>query len=151
MTALVIVLIVTNLLTLAAVVLLRRTRPPAEEPADPQLRSALEATPPPVAAPTRERRMISVEILNPIELAGTRGRMLGIAGSLAPGITRRIVYDQTVKSLRQQLAEHHVVADVRVHTLRPAATLPADLPVAADPIVIDQISTGDAVTDQPPV
>ncbi len=45
--------------------------------------------------------------------------MFGIAGSIAPRITRRVVYDQTVKILRQQLEVHRVIADVRVHTMRP--------------------------------
>jgi hypothetical protein len=65
------------------------------------------------------RRVITIEVLNPIELAGTRGRLVGIAGSLAPGITRRLVYDQVLKTLRRQLADQRVVADVRLHVFRP--------------------------------
>jgi len=71
--------------------------------------------------------VITIEILNPIELAATRGRLVGMAGSLAPGLTRRIVYDQAVRNKKRQLAEEHVVADVRVHTLRP---LPQAAPAA---------------------
>src|SRR4051794_2184605 len=81
--------------------------------------ASIEAMRPPTST-TSTRRIITIEILNPIELAGTRGRLAGIAGSLAPGITRRVVYDQAIKNLRRQLAEERVVADVRVHTVSPA-------------------------------
>jgi hypothetical protein len=120
---LVIVLIVTNLLTLAALIY-ARLRPAAEpepQPGDEQVRAALAALArqgPPTA---RTRQFISVEILNPLELANTRGRLLGLAGSFAPGFTRRMVYDQTVKELKRQLVAQHVIADVHVHNLRPVA------------------------------
>jgi hypothetical protein len=84
------------------------------------------------------RQVITIEILNPIELAGTRGRLVGVAGSLAPGLTRRLVYDQAVRSVKRQLLAERVVADVRVHTLRPdpvaqpavARTRPVAEPIA---------------------
>jgi hypothetical protein len=59
--------------------------------------------------------VISIEIHNPIELAGHRNRMFGIAGSFVPDLTRRVVYDQTARLLRDGLAAQRVVADVRVH------------------------------------
>lgn len=82
--------------------------------------AALDRSPRPTGAHADIRRLISIEILNPIELAGTRHRLLGLAGSLAPGLTRRVVYDQVLRIIKQQLDEQHVVADVRLHTLRPA-------------------------------
>jgi hypothetical protein len=82
---------------------------------------ALDASTRPAGAYAETRRLISIEILNPIELAGTRGWLAGLAGSLVPKITRRVVHDQVLKILKQQLDAHHVVADVRLHTLRPPA------------------------------
>jgi hypothetical protein len=119
MIVLVILLVVINLATLGVLLRGRRRSPVAAQPAEPGLGAALDATAPAAAAPAGTRRLISIEILNPVELAGTRGRVLGVAGSLAPGLTRRIVYDQVAKILRSQLGERQVVAEVRVHTLRP--------------------------------
>jgi hypothetical protein len=115
---LVLVLIGTNLLTLGVLAWLH-LRPQQHPAPDPLLAASLESSRPPV--PTNGlRRIITIEILNPIELAGTRGRLAGIAGSLAPGITRRIVYDQAIRNLRHQLVQERVVADVRLHQVRPA-------------------------------
>jgi hypothetical protein len=117
MLVLVIVLIVTNLVTLG--VLARYVLRPVEQPApDAALAASVSARRAPVSS-TGTRRVITIEILNPIELAGTRGRLVGIASSLAPGITHRIVYDQALKSVRRQLADERVVADVRLHIMRP--------------------------------
>lgn len=86
---------------------------------DPIAATALDRTPsPPVTAGTT-RRLISIEILNAGELAGSRGRLAGLAHNVVPGLTRRVVYDQTVKILREQLLAQRVQADVRVHVLRP--------------------------------
>ena len=118
MLVLVVVLVVTNLATLGALLYLR-LRPhehAIERTVDEALRTAGGQQQP------RTRQLISIEILNPIELAGARGRVLGIAGSFAPGFTRRLVYDQTAKILRTELAARSVVADVHVHTLRPLPT-----------------------------
>lgn len=142
MTILLIVLILTNLLTVALVVwLLRR---PSINPGEPDaVAETLERTPTPAASPGGTRRLISVEILNPIELAATRGRLIGLMGSLAPGLTRRAVYDQTMKIMKQQLVDQQVVADVRLHTVRlphgrsraaEASTRPA---AAADPRIVE--------------
>ncbi len=123
MLVLVIVLVVTNLVTLGVVIWLhlRPADHPDLDPAvaallTPALRSASSSS-------TGTRRFITIEILNPIELAGTRGRLAGIAGSLAPGFTRRVVYDKALKMVRRHLADEHVVADVRLHvTTRPPDT-----------------------------
>jgi hypothetical protein len=133
MIVLVILLIVTNLGTLGMLLRGRRRSPAADQAAEPGLRAALDATAPAVAAATGTRRLISIEILNPVEVAGTRGRVLGVAGSLAPGLTRRIVYDQVAKILRSQLGERQVVADVRVHTLQPIQPTHSGSALAAQP------------------
>ncbi|MDP9117554.1 MAG: hypothetical protein M3O28_09960 [Actinomycetota bacterium] len=124
------VLVVTNMLTAAALLRMRLRRgaagqardspSPESQAPDPQVLAALAAASRGQPAVGRSRRFISIEILNPIELAGARNRVFGIAGSFVPDLTRRVVYDQTLKILRTQLVEHQVVADVRVHTLRPA-------------------------------
>jgi hypothetical protein len=126
----VILLAGTNLATLAALgvlVLRRRTDHPAP---DRVLAAALDAMTPPTST-TSGRRVITVEILNALELAGRRGRLAGLAGSVAPGLVRRIVHDQAIRTLQQQLAAEHVVADVRLHHLRPGA--------AGGPEVVDVI------------
>lgn len=151
MLVLVTVLAVTNLATLAALVWLYRfiDGPAADRP-DPLVAAALDATPP--AGPTstsRTRRLISVEVLNPIELAGSRGRLAGLAGSIAPRLTRRVVNDQVVKILRQQLVEQQVVADVRLHTVHPVRpdAQPAGQPtVYADEVAPVELAEEDGST-----
>jgi hypothetical protein len=126
---LVIVLVVTNLAALGGLAwfLLR----PADQPApDRDAGASLSATSRPAASSSGTRRLITIEILNPIELAGTRGRLAGIAGSLAPGITRRVVYDQAMKLVKRQLSNEKVVADVRLHVMRPATAPPRPVPPA---------------------
>jgi hypothetical protein len=137
----VIVLVVTNLATLAVLLYLKYA-PREAVPAEPAVEQALAAAAPP--APNRIRQLISVEVLNPVELASTRGRVLGIAGSFAPAFTRRLVYDQLAKTLRSELVERSVVAEVRVHTLRPAAANGA--PSTASSTYVDEL-TG---VEQPP-
>lgn len=116
MLALSIALVATNVATASAAWRFwRRLR--AHVTIDPEVRAVL-TTQPATGGSRGTRHLISVEILNPIELAGTRGRMLAVAGSLAPGLTRRLVYHHTLKELRQQLLEQQVIADVRLHVLR---------------------------------
>lgn len=117
MVVLVVVLIVTNLVTIAA--LAYYALRPADQPRpDAALARTLDRVAP-VASTSATRRVISIEILNPVELASTRGRLAGIAGSLAPGLIRRVVYDQTIRTMRRQLADERVAADVRLHVLAP--------------------------------
>lgn len=109
MLILVVLLVLTNVVT--AGVLVRVLLRPRDVPApDPVAAAALTRA-------TGARRLISIEILNPLELAAARGWLGGVAGSIAPGLTRRIVHDQTIRIVRQQLAEQQVVADVRLHAL----------------------------------
>ena len=127
MLLLVVILVGTNLLTLA--LLLRwRLRPVDHPTPDAVVAASIEAMRP-AASTSSTRRIITIEILNPIELAATRGRLAGIAGSLAPGITRRIVYDQAIRNLRHQLVQERVVADVRLHTVTPGVPNAGRAPV----------------------
>jgi hypothetical protein len=116
---LLIVLIETNLVTVG--VLAWFTLRPDDHPSpDEFVTRSLDAYRP-ASSSSSVRRVITIEILNPIELAGTRGRWAGLAGSLAPGLTNRVVYDQAIKLVRRQLRGHDVVADVRLHVFDPAA------------------------------
>jgi hypothetical protein len=124
---LVVVLAVTNAIT-AAVLVWYLVRPVEHPSPDAQLAARLQ----PATSTSSPRRVITIEILNAVELARTRGRLAGLAGSIAPGVTRRIVYDQAIKLVRQQLAGEGVAADVRLHVVRatvaaaPQADLDAD-------------------------
>jgi hypothetical protein len=79
------------------------------------------ALPRPSGLRGRERQVLTIEILDPSEVAASRGRALGLVGALAPGIVRRVVYERTRRIVIDQLAAQGVRADVRLHTLRPAA------------------------------
>ena len=92
-------------------------RPAEHLSPDASLAASLAARRHPAASSSSSRRVITIEILNAIELAGRRGRWIGIAGSLAPGLTRRIVYDHAIRLVRSQLAKEHVAADVRSDVL----------------------------------
>ena len=117
MLILLIALIVTNLVTLGVLAWFA-LRPVQHPSPDQAMARSLDARRP-ASSTSSVRRVITIEILNPIELAGSRGRWAGIAGSLAPGLTNRVVYDQAIKLVRRQLGHHDVVADVRLHVLDP--------------------------------
>lgn len=145
MLALVIILVVTNLVT--AVVLVRRLR---RAPAGGDVAEVFEAPRPP-GVREHHRRLITVEVLNPLELATARGgRIAGLAGSIAPGLTKRVVYDQVFKTLRRELDKMAVHADVRLHTLRPVPrTKPAARPDdrVVDAVIVDEVAPLDLGPD----
>lgn len=58
---------------------------------------------------------ITVEILNPLEVASTRVKLAGVAGTVAPSLITKIVNEQAVKVLRRQLDSQGVRAEVRLH------------------------------------
>jgi hypothetical protein len=140
---LVVLLIVTNLFTAGALAYFA-LRPAAHPTPDAPLARTLDRLPP-TASSSASRRVISIEILNPIEVAATRGRLAGIAGSIAPGLIRRIVYDQTIKTMRRHLADEQVVADLRLHTLR-APERPNSRPPSTDR-EFDVEAVGDGPSD----
>jgi len=59
--------------------------------------------------------LISVEILNPMELAAKESALAKAFGSLTPELVRREVYKQFYQRLCLQLQEQGVVAEVRLH------------------------------------
>jgi len=58
---------------------------------------------------------ITVEILNPLEVASARVKLAGVAGTVAPSLITKIVNEQAVKVLRRQLDSQGVRAEVRLH------------------------------------
>jgi hypothetical protein len=58
---------------------------------------------------------ITIEILNPLEVASSRMKLAGVAGSVAPTLISKIVYEQSVKVLRRQLDTQGVHAEVKLH------------------------------------
>ena len=107
-----VVLVLTNALTLGWIYLRWRRDHRTSGEVD-----EVFTAPRPAGVTTRTRHLITIEVLNPIELVGARGRVAGLAGSLAPGIARRFVYDRVLKTLRRELADKQVLADVQLHQL----------------------------------
>lgn len=62
-----------------------------------------------------ERKLITVEILNPLEVAGEQSALVRRFGAVAPAMLRAEVTRRAVKELQAQLAEQGVEAEVRVH------------------------------------
>jgi len=59
--------------------------------------------------------LISVAILNPMELAAKESELARRFGSLAPDLVRREVYKEIHQRLSRQLIEQGVVAEVTLH------------------------------------
>ncbi|TSE01983.1 hypothetical protein FOS14_00900 [Skermania sp. ID1734] len=116
----VIALIVLQVLTLAALVaLMLYVRQIRAHTHDAAATLILEPPPPPEIAESFRAghgRLLSVEILNPIELATSQAKFAGaVAGSLVPGLVRQIVYEQAAKILNEELPKQGVKAEVRIH------------------------------------
>ncbi|MGQ0698252.1 MAG: hypothetical protein ACT4PZ_08410 [Panacagrimonas sp.] len=58
--------------------------------------------------------MLSIRILNPMELAAQKHWVAGMAGRLTPSIVRRIVSLEAAKIVRLELPKYGVVAEVKV-------------------------------------
>ena len=58
--------------------------------------------------------LLSIRILNPMELAAQKHWVAGVAGRLTPGIVRRIVSQEAAKIVRQELPKYGVIAEVEV-------------------------------------
>jgi len=61
------------------------------------------------------RRLLVVDILNPLELAASQVKIAGPAGAIAPALIRKVVYEQAVKITEQELTKHGVQADVSIY------------------------------------
>lgn len=58
--------------------------------------------------------LLSIRILNPMELAAQKHWVAGVAGRLTPGLVRRIVSQEAAKIVRQELPKYGVIAEVEV-------------------------------------
>lgn len=83
-----------------------------------QLAAAWNALPPEARGllPARDA-LLSIEILNPSELAAQESPLGGVASRLTPRLIRGIVYQRTADMLRAELPKYGVRAEVRVHGL----------------------------------
>lgn len=64
---------------------------------------------------TGTRRILAVEILNPVELATSRVKAARLLGAVRPGLLTKVVYDQAAKQVVDQLEVEGVLTDVRIH------------------------------------
>lgn len=65
-----------------------------------------------------EDRLLSIRILNPLELASAQSKAAAMLHRVRPALLSKMVYDQAAESLRERLADEGVVAEVRVHAGR---------------------------------
>ncbi|MBB3046755.1 hypothetical protein FHR99_000991 [Litorivivens lipolytica] len=107
------------LLTLAVIVLVwkLRTHPQHEDERDAELAAELEG--PADQNGKRQRLVIALEILNPLELVAERSWIGGKFSNLSPGLMHRIVVNQTRDQLTTGMKENGVEVDVRVIRLNP--------------------------------
>ena len=119
MNAAILVALLLNLVLVGGVLLLvRRVHRHSEElSAKVATTTALVGKPPQVDSgfSAGKPRLITVEILNPLELAATQNRFAGIAGAVAPERVRRIVYERAALEMTEQLVEQGLDVDVQVH------------------------------------
>ena len=66
---------------------------------------------------SRTSPIITIEILNAIELASQTSGVGGLIGKCAPETIRRMVVKRTADTLRDQMTEHGVQVEVVVHGL----------------------------------
>ncbi len=83
------------------------------------LNAAWNALPPDAAqlANVGAASFMSLEILNPVELASKESSFAGPLGSIAPGLLRKIVYQRAAAIIREDLVKHGVQAEVKIHGL----------------------------------
>lgn len=65
-----------------------------------------------------EDRLLSIRILNPLELASAQTKVATMLHKVRPALLSKMVYDQAAESLRERLADEGVVAEVKVHAGR---------------------------------
>lgn len=61
------------------------------------------------------RKLITIEILNPLEVAANESKLARRIGPVAPNLIRGEVTRQAVRELETQLAAQGIEAEVRVH------------------------------------
>ena len=104
--------------------LLRSVRRMERQTADVEARVAALVPAPPLPASlaatfgSGPRRLIVVEILNPIELATSQVKAASLLSAVRPAMLTKIVYDQAVRQVVDQLGKQGVQADVQIHAGR---------------------------------
>lgn len=64
------------------------------------------------------RRVLVVEILNPLDVALSRNKAAGVIAAMAPERVRRVVLEQGARELVTEMAAEGVEVEVRVHAAR---------------------------------
>lgn len=64
---------------------------------------------------TERPLLLSIEILNPMQVAAQQSWLANAFGSLTPGLVRRIVYERAQDIVRQEVLKHGLEAEVRLH------------------------------------
>lgn len=62
-----------------------------------------------------DRRVLVMEILNPLQLAAQQSWFADKLGSLAPPLIRKLVYEETAKIMRTELQKYGVEGQLEVH------------------------------------
>ncbi len=64
---------------------------------------------------TERPLLLSIEILNPMQVAAEKSWLAGALGTLTPNLVRRLVYERTQEVLQQEVLKHGLEAEVRLH------------------------------------
>lgn len=111
------VLLLLNLLALL-VLLVRHVRLRREvDDLRPRADGLAGAAPVPPALATMaatNTQVIVITILNPMELAAQKHWVAGTVARLTPGLVRKIVYQEALKIVSNELPKYGVVAEVRI-------------------------------------
>lgn len=69
----------------------------------------------PTIAESGKKRLITVELLNPMELAANESWFARQFGSLTPALVHKLVYDQARQKVIEKMPEFGAKADVKIH------------------------------------
>ena len=108
------VLLALNALLLAALLGLQWRQRRSLGAMDAQLTQLAPQSVEPAEAPGGRRELLTIEILNPVELAASQHWAAGTLGSMAPALLRKLVYERAVGVAERMLVEHGAEAVVRV-------------------------------------
>lgn len=62
-----------------------------------------------------QTELISIQLLNPMELAAQQSKLASALSNLTPSLIRRIVHNEAIKITRRELERHGAKAQVRLH------------------------------------
>lgn len=71
----------------------------------------------PTIASAGKRRLITVELLNPMELAAKESWFVRQFGSLTPALIHKLVYEQARNRVERQMPNFGAKAEVKVHAV----------------------------------